>query len=159
MMKRTSNDKVEPALEGIVLHYKRTGKDKDGPSVDLFRPDFSESSTKKSPWNKRLAEIFVADYTKNGHPFSELKNMTDYFLTYIRSLQTTHRMMNTSSGRGTVHEENLRRTRILKRKKNVSYRMFFCTARLMRLITFQAVQAPIECLGLPWNRQIYQASV
>jgi hypothetical protein len=36
MMGRTRSDKVEPALEETVLKYKHTGKNEDGPSIDLF---------------------------------------------------------------------------------------------------------------------------
>jgi hypothetical protein len=121
MMGRTRSDQVQPALEETVLKYKSTGKNEDGPSEDLFRPDFSEKLPEKSPWNIRLAEIFVTDYTKRGLPFGELKDVSNYFLTYLRSLQTACRKTATTatSGNGTVHEEDSRRSRIRKRKKTV----------------------------------------
>jgi hypothetical protein len=83
MMGRTHSNKVDPALEETVLKYKSTRKNEDGPSKDLFQPDFSEKLSEKSPWNICLAEIFVTDYTKCGLPFGELKNVSNYFLTYL----------------------------------------------------------------------------
>jgi len=114
MMGRTRSDKVEPAPEEMVLKYKDTGKNEDGPSVDLFRSDFSERFPENSPWNIRLAEIFANDYAKNGLPFGQLNNVTNYFLTYLRTLQTTWRKTAT-----TAHEEDAKRNRIRKRKKSV----------------------------------------
>jgi hypothetical protein len=121
MMGRTRNDKIEPAPEEAVLKYKHTGKDEDGPSMDPFRADFSERHPGDSPWNIRLAEIFLNDYTQKGHPFRNLKEVSDYFFTYLQSLQRTHRKMATTapSGTGTVHEEHSRRNRIHQRKKTV----------------------------------------
>ena len=120
-MGRTRKDKVEPASEETVLKYKRTGKDEDGPSMDLFRVDFSESCAAKSPWNTRLAAIFANDYTKCGLPFRELKDVSDYFLKYLQSLQTVHRKAATpaTSGKGTAKDEASRRDRVSKRKRSV----------------------------------------
>jgi len=120
-MGRTRSDQVQPTLEETVLKYKSTGKNEDGPSKDLFRPDFSEKLSEKSPWNIRLAEIFVTDYTKCGLPFGELKDVSNYFLTYLQSLQTARRKMATTatSRNRTVHKKDSRHSRIWKRKKTV----------------------------------------
>ncbi len=124
MMGRSHRDEVESVPEEAVLKYKRTGNNEDGPSVDLFRADFSGGAPEKSPWNICLAEIFADDYTKRGLPFNQLKDVSNYFLTYLRSLQTARRMMATpatsESGKPTAHEEDSRRNRIRKRKKTVS---------------------------------------
>ena len=82
-MGRTPGNEVEPASEEAVLKYKSTGKDEDGPSMDLFRADFSEGPPEKSPWNIRLAQIFADDYTKKGLPFGQLKDVTNYFIRYL----------------------------------------------------------------------------
>jgi hypothetical protein len=121
MMGRTRSDKIEPAPEEAIIKYKRTGKDEDGPSMDLFRADFSERYPENSPWNIRLADIFVNDYTQKGHPFCQLKEVSDYFFTYLQSLQRTHGKVATTapSGRGMGHEEHSRRSRIQQRKKTV----------------------------------------
>jgi hypothetical protein len=83
MMGRMRNDKIEPAPEEAVLKYKHTGKDEDGPSMDLFRTDFSERHPGNSLWNVRLAGIFLNNYTQKGHPFRNLKEVSDYFFTYL----------------------------------------------------------------------------
>ena len=83
MMGRTHSDKVEPAPEETALKYKHTGKNEDGPSMDLFRADFSKRFPEKSPWNICLAEIFANDYVKSGLPFSQLKDVSHYFITYL----------------------------------------------------------------------------
>lgn len=121
MLGRTRNDNVQLACEETVLRYKSTSNEEDGPLVVLFRPDFSESIPEKSPWNIRLAEIFVNDYTKRGLPYDQLKDIHKYFLTYLQTLQTTHRKMATSStsGKGTVYKEASRRNRIRKRRISV----------------------------------------
>ena len=123
LMGRTHKDKVEPVPEEIVLKYKRTGQDEHGPSMDLFQPDFLETCAAKSPWNTRLAAIFVNDYTKCWLPFHELKDVSDYFLTYLQSLQTVHRKATTpaTSGKGTVNDEASRRDRVSKRKRSVRF--------------------------------------
>jgi hypothetical protein len=127
MMGRTRNDKIEPAPEEAIMKYKCTGKDEDGPSMDMFRADLSERCAEDSPWNIRLADIFVNDYTQKGHPFRQLKEVSDYFFTYLQSLQSTYWKMvtTTPSGKGTAHEEYSRRNRIQQRKK---------TVRLLRLL-------------------------
>ena len=123
-MGRTGSNKVqvEPAPEDAVLIYKRTGKDKDGPSVDRFQVDFSGGRPEKSPWNLRLAEIFANDYTKRGLPLRELKEVTQFFLTYIHSLQTVHRRAarTAASGSGSRRvSEGTSGGRIRERKKSV----------------------------------------
>jgi hypothetical protein len=52
---RTPGNEVEPAPEVAVLKYKSTGKNEDGPSMNLFQADFSEGPPEKSPWNIHLA--------------------------------------------------------------------------------------------------------
>jgi hypothetical protein len=121
MMGRKSTDKVEPAPEEAVLKYKSTGKDEDGPSRTQFKPDFSKTRTEESPWNLRLAEIFENDYVHSGQPFTQVKDVSKYFLAYLWSLQATNRKMTTTAtdGSGNAHEEGLRRNRIKQRKKSV----------------------------------------
>lgn len=120
-MGRTRGDNVESAPEEVVLKYKRTGKDEDGPSVNLFRADFFGGPPEKSPWNIRLAEVFTDDYSRSGLPFGQLKDVSNYFFTYLRSLKVTCRKMDTtpSSGKGTSHEHDSKRNRIRTRKKSV----------------------------------------
>lgn len=119
-MGRTSSNEVEPAPEDAVLIYKRTGKDEDGPSMDRFQVDFSGGHPEKSPWNLCLAKIFANDYTKHGLPLCELKEVTKFFLTYIHSLQTTHRRVarTAASGRGRV-SKGTSGGRIREHKKSV----------------------------------------
>jgi hypothetical protein len=122
MMGRKHGDKVKPAPEEDVLKYKSTHKEEDGPSKDRFQPDFSESCPENSPWNLCLANIFENDYVAKGHPILQVKDVSKHFLTYLRSLKSTHRKMATTAttGSGTVHEEGSRRNRIEKRRKSVS---------------------------------------
>ena len=120
-MGRTDKDSVEAAPEETVLNYKRTGKDEDGPSLDLFRADLSRGRPEKSPWNIRLAEIFADNYTKSKLPFRQLKEVTDFFLTYVQTLKTAHRKKTSTStsGRGSVYKDNSRNNRIRQRKISV----------------------------------------
>lgn len=123
MMGRTRNDKAEPAPKEAIDKYKSTGKEEDGPSKDRFQADFSEARPEKSPWNIRLTEIFVDDYVQGGCPVGQLgvKDISNYFLTYLRSLRTTYRNRTTASstGRGTVQDDVSKRNRIDKRKVSV----------------------------------------
>lgn len=115
------SDKIDLAPKETVLKYKHTGKEEDGPSMDLFRPDFSEGLPENSLWNIRLAEIFANDYARNGLPFSQFRDVSKYFLAYLRTLKTAYGKMTTSatSGKGTVYEEASRYNRIRKRKISV----------------------------------------
>jgi len=128
MMRRTRGTEVEPAPEAAVLYFKHTGKAEDGPSVDEFQPDFSEKCPEKSLWNHRLAEVFTNDYVQKGLPVNEVKEVSRYFMTYLRSLQGTHQKRSTAapSGRGTVHDEVQRRQRIEERKKTVRSTPLLC---------------------------------
>jgi hypothetical protein len=131
MLGRTrSANKVEPAPKDPVLKYKWTGLTEDGPSTSLFLPDFSESKPENSPWNIRLAEVFVDDYTMNGLPSSDSKDISRYFLVYLRTLQSTRWKMTeiAASGKGTLFEEASKRNRIRKRK---------ITVRLLSLLPVQ----------------------
>jgi len=120
LIERNRSDKVEPAPNEAVLKYKCTGQDEDGPSVDAFQADFSKRLLEKSPWNIRLALIFATDYTKQGLPFNQLKDISDYFFRYLQTLQTAHRMMaRTGTSRGTAHKESSRHNRIQKQKKSM----------------------------------------
>ncbi len=121
MMGRKRGDKVKPAPEEAVLKYKSTHKEEDGPSKDRFQPDFSERCPENSLWNLCLANIFENDYVTKGHPIHQVKDVSKYFLTYLRSLQSTHRKMVTTAttGSGTVHKEGSRRNRIEKHRKSV----------------------------------------
>ena len=122
-MGRTRNDGVKPAPENAVLKFKDTGKEEDGPSKDLFQADLSESRPENSPWNLRLAEIFVDDYVQKGLPVTgHVMDLSKYFMSYLQTLYAFHRKMTTAStsGGGTAHEEAQRRSRIEKRRKTVS---------------------------------------
>ena len=68
-----------------------------------------------------VVEVFTNDYVQKGLPVNEVKEVSRYFMTYLRSLQDTHRRKSTtaSSGRGTVHDEVQRHRRIEERKKTV----------------------------------------
>lgn len=112
----------EPAHKEAIEKYKSTGNVEDGPSKDQFQPDFSETCIEKSLWNIRLSEIFENDYVQNHLPIVGVKDVAKYFLTYLQSLQTSHRKKTTvtNTARGTVYyEEALKRNRIEKRKQNV----------------------------------------
>jgi len=121
MMGRTPNDKPEPADEEAINKYKSTGNVEDGPSKDQFQPDFSETHAERSLWNIRLSDIFENDYIQRHLPVVEVKDVAKYFLTYLQSLQTSHRKMTTATNiaGGTAYEETLQRIRIEKRKRNV----------------------------------------
>ena len=120
-MGRSRGVEVEPAPEAAVLHFKHTGKVEDGPSVDQFQPDFSEKCPEKSLWNLRLAEVFTNDYVKNGLLVEEVKELSQYFMRYLMSMQSTHQKKSTatSSDRETVHDEEQRHQRIEECKKTV----------------------------------------
>jgi hypothetical protein len=121
MMGRTRGKKVELAPKETVFKYKQTGEEEDGPSKDLFRPDFSDVFPESNSWNIRLAEIFADDYTKNNLPFSQLRDVSKYFLEYLRSLKSAHSMMttNATSGEETLHEKASRNNRMRNRKITV----------------------------------------
>jgi len=76
MMGRTRGIEVEPAPEAAVLHFKLTGKVKDGPSADQFQPDFSEKGPEKSLWNHRLVKVFTNDYVQKGLLVNEVKEVS-----------------------------------------------------------------------------------
>lgn len=128
MMGRTRGIEVEPAPEAAVLHFKRTGVVEDGPSADRFQPDFLENSPDKSLWNRRLADVFTDDYIQKGLPVNEVKKVSEYFMSHLKSLQDTHRKKSTTSpsGRGTVHDDVQRRRRIEERKKTVKSTPLLC---------------------------------
>jgi hypothetical protein len=118
MMGRTHGKKIEPTPEEAVLRYKHTGKDEDGPSMDIFQANFSKKCSQNSLWNICLAEIFVNDYTQKGQPFCQLKELSNYFFTYLRTLKGTHWRMTTATlGGGTAHEEYSRQSRICNARK------------------------------------------
>ena len=127
-MGRTRGIEVEPAPEAAVLHFKQTEKAEDGPSVDQFRPDFSEKRPERSLWNLRLVEVFTNNYVQKGLPVNEVKEVSQFFLEHLTSLQARHQRKSrtAASGRGTVHDEFQRRRRIEERKKTVSPAPF-CT--------------------------------
>jgi hypothetical protein len=122
MMGVTRNNKTKPAPKEAIDKYISSGKEEDGPSKDRFVADFSQASPKNSPWNVRLAEIFVNDYLQKGHPFRQLKDISDFFYTYLHSLRANYRNRTTvnSTGRGTVNDDRSKRSRIEQRKKSVT---------------------------------------
>jgi hypothetical protein len=121
MMGRTRSDKAEPAPKEAIDKYKSTGKEEDGPSKDRFHTDFSKSCPEKSPWNIRLAEIFVDDYVQGDHPVGGVKDISAYFFTYLRSLRASYqnRTAANSTGRGTMHDDVSKCNRIDKCKRLV----------------------------------------
>ena len=133
MMRRARNDKPEPANEEAINRYKSTGNVEDGPSENQFQPDFSESRAEKSLWNIRLSEIFENDYVQNHLPVVEVKDVAKYFLTYLQSLQTSHRKMTTGTNitGGTTYEEVSKRKRREKRKQNVRLNPFPCYTTIL----------------------------
>lgn len=120
-MGRTNGVDVEPVPEAAVLRFKHTEKAEDGPSAAQFQPDFSEKNPEKSLWNRRLVEVFTNDYIQNGLPLNEVKEVPRFFMSYLKSLQDTHRKKSTTapSGRGTVRDDVQKRRRIEERKKTV----------------------------------------
>lgn len=120
-MGRSRSDKPEPAHEEAINKYKSSGNVEDGPSKNQFQPDFSETSAEKSLWNIRLSEIFENDYVQKHLPVVEVKDVAKFFLTYLQSLQASHRKMTTATNttRGTAYNEASKGIRIEKRKQNV----------------------------------------
>src|SRR6267142_1417392 len=118
MMGRNRSIEAEPTPEATVLHFKHAGKVKDGPSVDRFQPDFSEKHPERSLWNLCLVEVFTNNYVQKGLLVNKVKEVSWYFMTYLRSLQDMHQRKSTtaSSGRLTVHDEVQRHQRIEERK-------------------------------------------
>ncbi len=120
-MGRTRGVEVEPTPEAAVLHFKLTGKVEDGPSADQFQPDFSEKGPEKSLWNHCLVKVFMNDYVQKGLPVNEVKEVSQYFMSHLKSLQDTYQKKSTTapSGRGTVHDDVQRWRRIEECKKTV----------------------------------------
>ena len=120
MMGRHHHTNLPPELapEEAVLKYRKTRNDKDGPSKDQFWPDFSTERPANNPWNNRLFEIFLGDFSQN-HQDVNVKDVSSYFWTYLQTLRTARRnMMKTTQGR-TAYEAASQRSRIDKRKKTV----------------------------------------
>jgi hypothetical protein len=115
-----SNVSPEPAPQEDILKYKSTLNNEDGPSRDRFQADFSEIRPENSPWNRRLAEVFVDDYLQKGQAFSEVKDLPRYFMTYLRTLQSARRKKTTTTASGTTtYEQASQRNRVEKRKHTV----------------------------------------
>ncbi len=149
MMRRTLNEKPEPAPEEAINKYKSTGKVEDGPSKDQFQPDFSAKRAERSPWNIRLSEIFENDYVQNHLPVVEVKDVAKYFLTYLQSLQTSYRKMTTATNitGGTAYEGGSKRNRIEKRKQNVRLSPLPCyTTILTHSIYYQRFRHQLSAL-------------
>ena len=106
------------APEEAVLDYNKTHDDKYEPSKDKFQPDLFTTLSAKSAWNLRLFEIFLGDYAK-GCSNDNVNDLSNYFMTYLQSLQISHCKMTTTTGGRTVYEVSLQRGRIEKRKKTV----------------------------------------
>lgn len=163
-MGRTCDIEAEPAPEAAVLHFKQTGKAEDGPSVDRFRPDFSEKRPERSLWNLRLVEVFTNDYVQKGLPLKEVKEVSRFFLEHLTSLQARHRRLSrtAASGRGTVHDEFQRRRRIEERKKTVRSIPFVHVTILTHLtksLLLPAVSKSTKRFGFLWHQTICQAPV
>ena len=120
MMKRPNQTNVPPVSvpEEAVLDYNKTRDDKYGPSKDKFQPDLFTTPSAKSTWNLCLFEIFLGDYAK-GRSNDNVNDLSNYFMTYLQSLQISHRKMTTTTGGRTVYEASSQRCRTEKRKKTV----------------------------------------
>jgi len=127
-MGRTHSTEVEPTPEAAVLHFKQTEKVKDGPSVDQFKPDFSEKHLERSLWNLCLVEVFTNDYIQKGLPVNKVKEVSQFFMEHLTTLQARHQRMSrtAASGRGMADDKYQRDQRIKECKKTVSYPPF-CT--------------------------------
>ncbi len=119
MGRRSTDTPPEPASTEVILSYKSTLKEEDGPSMDHFQADFSEKYPGRSAWNRRLCDIFVEDYVKKGLPIMEVKKLPDFFMTYLETLRNAHRKMTATAERAQAYQDASRRNRIEKRKKTV----------------------------------------
>ncbi|KAH8982252.1 hypothetical protein EDB86DRAFT_3086249 [Lactarius hatsudake] len=124
LMGRKSTDApLEPASTEAVLNYKSTLNEEDGPSMEHFQADFSEKSPENSVWNRRLCELFVDDYAKQGLPFTTVTKLPVFFMTYLETLQTTNRKMAATAEQARAYKKASQRNRIKKRKKTMSLHM------------------------------------
>src|SRR6266404_2869078 len=121
MMGRTCGTKDPPksASEETVVKYQNTCEDEDGPSKDRFQPDLYTRHPENSPWNARLFEIFMVDYFQKGLPVCKVKNLSKYFMTYLKSLQVSQRKMKATIGEVTIYEAASHRNRVDQHKKTV----------------------------------------
>ncbi|KAH9000592.1 hypothetical protein EDB86DRAFT_522388 [Lactarius hatsudake] len=118
LMGRKSTDAPpEPASTEAVLNYKSTLNEEDGPSMEHFQADFSEKSPENSAWNRRLCELFVDDYAKQGLPFTTVTKLPVFFMTYLETLQTANRKMAATAEQARAYKKASQRNRIEKRKK------------------------------------------
>jgi hypothetical protein len=149
MMGRCRNDKAEPAPLEAINKYRITGNEEDGPSKDRFQADFSDSRPEKSPWNIRLSEIFLDDYMQQRQPVGRVRDISDYFFTYLGSLRANHRNKTTanSTGRGTVHDDGAKRKRIDQRKLSVRSSPWPCHTHCTNsLINYQRFHCQLSAL-------------
>ncbi|KII83527.1 hypothetical protein PLICRDRAFT_180304 [Plicaturopsis crispa FD-325 SS-3] len=80
-------DAIPTAPEAVVLVYQLGGKG--GPTLHDFRIDVTGVST---PWNKRLAEIFAADFvSKTWHTCKDEELVATKFMSHIPHLRALHR--------------------------------------------------------------------
>ena len=163
-MGRTYGIEVEPTPEVAVLHFKQTEKAKDGPSVDEFQPNFSEKHTGRSLWNLHLVEVFTNDYVQKGLLVNKVKEVSQFFLEPLTSLQARHQRKSrtAASGRGMVYDDFQRCQRVEKCKKNYKINPF-CTCNytdtLTKSLPLSVVLKSTKCFGFLWHQMICQASV
>lgn len=157
MGRKSTDPPPEPAPLEAILRYKSTLEAEDGPSLKPFKVDFSEKSPEHSAWNRRLSEMFVDDYVKKGLPFSEVKKVPEFLMTYLRTLQDASRKTKATPEQAQAHKRSGQRTRIAKRKKTVSPSAHRNVSTVTSLINLQAVRHPSQRLALLWNRSVHQA--
>jgi len=68
-----------------------------------------------------LVEVFTNDYVQKGLPVNEVKEVSQYFMSHLKSLQDMHQKKSTTapSGRGIVHDDVQRWWRIEECKKTM----------------------------------------
>lgn len=98
--------------------FARTGRFRDGPSLDHFRLDFN--SNLKSPWNRRAADIFMEYYEDNeGSDFQTKQAIEDSFWVTFKSLKRIYAQDRTPSPNVTTRELKKKATNASGRKYNV----------------------------------------
>src|ERR1700744_544981 len=66
--------------------YEIFGRPEDGPTPIDFRLDFSHQLPKRSPWNRRAAEVFVEQYQLSNYPEREHDSVEDQFWKRLQRL-------------------------------------------------------------------------
>ncbi|KAH9170859.1 hypothetical protein EDB89DRAFT_2071435 [Lactarius sanguifluus] len=124
MGRKCTDAPLEPASMEAILNYKSTLNEEDGPSTEHFQADFSEKSLENSAWNRRLCDLFIDNYVKQGLLFTTVMNVSVFFMTYLETLQTANRKMAATVEQARVYKEASQRNMIEKRKKTVGLHTF-----------------------------------